>query len=71
MSARLVLSPAIDLRAGQVVRLTEAKTTIAVPKGQWVTIGGTSEQSNEVFRDILSYGSSSTNSTLSLSLMVE
>jgi hypothetical protein len=42
-----------------------------VPKGEWVTIGGTSEQSNEVFRDILSYGSSSTNSSLSLSLMVE
>jgi type II secretory pathway component GspD/PulD (secretin) len=55
----------------QVVRLTEAKTTVSVPKGQWVTIGGTSEQSNEVFRDILSYGSISTNSSLSLSLMVE
>jgi type II secretory pathway component GspD/PulD (secretin) len=58
-------------REEQVVRLTEAATTLSVPKGQWVTIGGTSEQSNEVFRDILSYGSSSTNSTLSLSLMVE
>ena len=58
-------------RQEQVVRLTEAATTLAVPKGQWLTIGGTSEQSNEVFRDILSYGSSSTNSSLSLSLMVE
>lgn len=58
-------------RGGQVVRFTEASTTLTVPKGQWVTIGGTSEQSNEVFRDILSYGSSSTNSSLSLSLMVE
>ena len=56
---------------GQVVRFTEAATTLYVPKGQWVTIGGTSEQGNEVFRDILSYGSSSTNSSLSLSLMVE
>jgi type II secretory pathway component GspD/PulD (secretin) len=58
-------------RGEQVVRFTEAATTLTVPKGQWVTIGGSSEQSNEVFRDILSYGSSSTNSTLSLSLMVE
>ncbi|MCJ7662804.1 MAG: hypothetical protein MUO24_01035 [Desulfobacterales bacterium] len=58
-------------REEQVVRLTEASTTLTVPKGQWITIGGTSEQSNEVFRDILSYGSSSTNSSLSLSLMVE
>jgi len=58
-------------RGGRVIRFTEAATTLTVPKGQWVTIGGTSEQSNEVFRDILSYGSSSSNSTLSLSLMVE
>jgi type II secretory pathway component GspD/PulD (secretin) len=58
-------------RGERVVRFTEAATTLTVPKGQWVTIGGSSEQSNEVFRDILSYGSSSTNSTLSLSLMVE
>jgi type II secretory pathway component GspD/PulD (secretin) len=54
-----------------VVRLTEASTTMTVVKGQWVTIGGTSEQSNEVIRDILSTGSSSTNSMLSLSLKVE
>ena len=54
-----------------VVRLTEASTTMTVSKGQWVTIAGTSEQSNEVIRDILSTGSSSTNSTLSLSLKVE
>jgi type II secretory pathway component GspD/PulD (secretin) len=58
-------------RGGQVVRFTEASTTLTVPKGQWVTFGGSSEQSNEVIRDILSYGSSSTNSSLSLSLMVE
>jgi hypothetical protein len=57
--------------SGQVVRFTEAATTLSVPKGQWVTFGGSSEQGNEVIRDILSYGSSSTNSTLSLSLMVE
>lgn len=54
-----------------VVRLTEASTTMTVIKGQWVTIAGTSEQSNEVIRDILSTGSSSTNSTLSISLKVE
>ena len=54
-----------------VVRLTEASTTMTVVKGQWVTIGATSEQSNEVIRDILSTGSSSTNSTLSVSLKVE
>ena len=54
-----------------VVRLTEVSTTLTVPKGQWVSIAGTSEQSSEVIRDILSTGSSSANSTLSLSLKVE
>jgi hypothetical protein len=34
-------------------------------------MAGTSEQSSEVIRDILSTGSSSANSTLSLSLKVE
>jgi len=54
-----------------VVRLTEASTKVTVLRRQWVTIGGTSEKSNEAIRAILSTGSSSTNSTLSLSLMVE
>jgi hypothetical protein len=54
-----------------VVRFTEASTKITVLRGQWVTIGGTSEQTNEAFRAILSTGSFSSNSTLSLSLMVE
>ncbi len=54
-----------------VVRLTEASTTMTVPKGQWISIGGSSEQTTEVIRDILSSGSSSTRSTLSLSLKVE
>ncbi|OGP52733.1 MAG: hypothetical protein A2Y65_07440 [Deltaproteobacteria bacterium RBG_13_52_11] len=58
-------------REEQVVRLTEASTTVTVLKGQWVTIAGTSAQSNEAIRDILSYGSSTTNSSLSMSLMVE
>ena len=55
----------------EAIRLTEASTKLTVLRGQWVTIGGTSEQSNEAIRDILSTGSSSSNSTLSLSLMVE
>jgi type II secretory pathway component GspD/PulD (secretin) len=59
-----------DESAG-VVRLTEASTKLTMLRGQWVTIGGTSAQSNEAFRAILSTGSSSSNSTLSLSLMVE
>jgi type II secretory pathway component GspD/PulD (secretin) len=72
-NAQIEIIPRISSfdREEQVVRLTEAATTLTVPKGQWVTIGGMSAQSNEVIRDILSYGSFSSNSTLSLSLMVE
>jgi type II secretory pathway component GspD/PulD (secretin) len=54
-----------------IIRLTEASTTVTVLKGQWVTIGGSSEQTNEAFRAILSTGSSRSSSTVSLSLMVE
>jgi len=61
----------LEDRERGVVRLTEASTKVTVLKGQWVTIGGTSEQTNEAIRAILSTGSSSSNSTLSLSLMVE
>jgi len=61
----------LEDRERGIVRLTEASTKVTVLKGQWVTIGGTSEQSNDAIRAILSTGSSSSNSTLSLSLMVE
>ncbi|MBN1255979.1 MAG: hypothetical protein JXA50_11945 [Deltaproteobacteria bacterium] len=54
-----------------IIRLTEASTKVTVLRGQWVTIGGTSEQTNEATRAILSTGSSKSSSTLSLSLMVE
>lgn len=58
-------------RRERVVRLTEAATTITVPRGVWVTIGGTSERSNEVIAEILSYGCSSATSSSTLSLLVE
>ena len=61
----------LEDRERGVIRLTEASTKVTVLRGQWVTIGGTSEQSNDAIRAILSTGSSSSNSTLSLSLMVE
>lgn len=54
-----------------VIRFTEASTKLAVPRGKWITIGGASEKSNEVIRDILSSGSTKKQSALSLSLMVE
>jgi type II secretory pathway component GspD/PulD (secretin) len=61
----------LEDRERGIIRLTEASTTVTVLRGQWVAIGGTTEQSTEAIRAILSTGSSSSNSTLSLSLMVE
>ncbi|MBW2609972.1 MAG: hypothetical protein JRC68_06480 [Deltaproteobacteria bacterium] len=55
----------------EIIRFTEATTTLSVPLGQWVTIGGTDEESNEVIREILEIGSGKKNSSLSISLMVE
>jgi protein transport protein HofQ len=54
-----------------VVRLSEASTRVSVAKGQWVTIGGHGQGSNEVIREILSRRSAEDQSSMSLSLMVE
>ena len=54
-----------------IIHLTKASTRLTVVRGQWTTIGGTSEQSNEAIREILASGTSKRSSTLSLSLMVE
>jgi len=54
-----------------VIRFAQASTTLTVPVNQWFTIGGGEETSNEVVRQILSYGSGGESSSLSISLMVE
>jgi type II secretory pathway component GspD/PulD (secretin) len=54
-----------------VIRLSEASTRVSVSKGQWVTIGGHGQESNEVIREILSRRSAEDQNTMSLSLMVE
>jgi hypothetical protein len=73
--ARIDITPRIshgDAHGGEgVVRFTRASTTLTVPLGQWVTIGGSDQQQNEVIRAILASGSRSRDSSLSISLMVE
>ncbi len=54
-----------------VIRFAQASTSLTVPVNQWFTIGGGEESSNEVIREILSYGSGGESSSLSISLMVE
>jgi len=55
----------------QVVRFTEASTRLVAPIGQWVTIGGASQQSNEVIRAVLEAGRGDRSSVTSISLLVE
>jgi hypothetical protein len=55
----------------RVVRFTEASTRVVAPIGQWVTIGGASQQSNEVIRAVLEAGRGERSSVTSISLLVE
>ena len=54
-----------------VIRFTRASTKLFVPRGQWITIGGHSKESNEVIRHILSRSRAEGRTSVSLSLMVE
>jgi type II secretory pathway component GspD/PulD (secretin) len=54
-----------------VIRFTEASTRLVAPIGQWVTIAGASEQSNEVIRAVLEAGRGERRSATSISLLVE
>jgi hypothetical protein len=54
-----------------IIQFTGAATRLTVPLGQWVRIGGTQQQSNEVIRAILASGSASQSSSVVISLKVE
>jgi len=58
-------------RGPRVIRFTEAATRVVAPIGEWVTIGGTSQQSNEVIRAVLEAGRGESRSVTSISLLVE
>lgn len=55
----------------RVIRFTEANTRLVAPIGQWVNIGGASQQANEVVRAVLEAGRGEESSVTSISLMVE
>ena len=58
-------------RGSRVIHFTEASTRLVAPMGQWVTIGGASQQSNEVIRAVLEAGRGERSSVTSISLLVE
>lgn len=68
---KIVPRIAYDDRKDAVIRFFEARTELTTPFGQWVEIGGTTDQQNEIFREILSQGVGGGNSVNSISIMVE
>jgi hypothetical protein len=68
---KIVPRIAYDDRKDAVIRFFEARTELTTPFGQWVEIGGTTDQLNEIFREILSQGVGGGNSVNSISIMVE
>ncbi len=56
---------------GGIIRFASATTILTVPLGQWVTIGGADEKSNDVLSEILSSVSQDKSKSLSMSLLVE
>jgi type II secretory pathway component GspD/PulD (secretin) len=55
----------------RVVHFTEASTRLVAPMGQWVTIGGASQQSNEVISAVMEAGRGERSTVISISLLVE
>jgi type II secretory pathway component GspD/PulD (secretin) len=72
-NAHLKIVPRIayDDRKDGVIRFFGAQTELTVPLGRWVEIGGTTDQKNEIIREIISLSRSGGNSSTSMSLMVE
>jgi type II secretory pathway component GspD/PulD (secretin) len=55
----------------RVIHFTEASTRLMAPIGQWVTMGGASQQSNEVIKAVLEAGRGERSSVTAVSLLVE
>ncbi len=68
---KIVPRVAYDDHKDGVIRFFEAQTELTTPFGQWVEIGGTADQQNEIFREILSQTKGGRNSVNSFSIMVE
>jgi len=68
---KIVPRIAYDDRKDAVIRFFEARTELTTSFGQWVEIGGTTDQQNEIVREILSQRMGGGNSVNSISIMVE
>ena len=73
--ARIDITPRIAYESKEgrkgTVRFTSAQTTLSVPLGQWVSIGGTSEKENEIIKALLESGRGNSSSSMAIFLKVE
>jgi len=53
------------------IHFTSAQTSVTVPLGQWVSIGGTSDKENEVLKALLECGRGERDSSLAIFMRVE
>lgn len=68
---KIVPRIAYDDRDDAVIRFFGAQTELTVPFGQWVEIGGTDNQQNEIIQEILSQRTGRGQTTHSMSVMVQ
>jgi type II secretory pathway component HofQ len=68
---RIVPRIAYEEGPDAVIRYYGAQTEVTTTYGQWLEIGGTTTQSNDVIREILSRGVESKRNSMTMSLMVE
>ncbi len=68
---KIVPRIAYDDRQDAVMRFFGARTELTAPIGQWVEIGGATNQQNDITKEILSQRTSSGQATTSMSLMVQ
>jgi type II secretory pathway component GspD/PulD (secretin) len=56
---------------GGIIRFAEAATSLRVPLGKWVTIGGADQKENEVLNALFERGDGTKSASFSVSIMVE
>jgi hypothetical protein len=54
-----------------IIRFIEAQTRLTAPRGQWVSLGGHMQQSNDVIRQILAAGTRSNQSNMVLRIRAD
>jgi type II secretory pathway component GspD/PulD (secretin) len=73
--ARIDITPRISYESTEgkegTIHFTSAQTSLTVPLGQWVSVGGTSDKENEVLNALLECGRGEKDASLAIFMKVE